>query len=91
MTSENLKHIENNRHVGLTSRTWFHPDHIDLRIGVGQVMASESSKIVFPWLDGGVGPVNRRMRDDNSSGTWCNKVNGIAKMAMILISPWRSA
>ena len=86
MTSEDIKRIENNHHVESTSRASFRPDHVDLRIGVVQVMTSELSEIVFPLLDGGRDAVKKGIGGGSLGNAWCNMLRDIAKMAMILIS-----
>jgi hypothetical protein len=91
VTSEKIRCIENDHHVASTSCAWFHPDHLDLRIGVVQVMTNKPPEIVFPWLDGGRDAVKDGIGDLSSA--WCNMLRDlmIAKMTMILISLQRSA
>jgi hypothetical protein len=87
VTSENIRRIDNNHHIESTSRAWFHPDHIDLRIGVVQVTTSEPSEIVFPLLDRGRDAVKKWMGAGSLGNTWCNMLrDDIAKMAVILRS-----
>jgi len=48
MVSENIGRFKNNYNFESTCRTWFHPGHINPRIGVVQETTNESSEIVFP-------------------------------------------
>jgi hypothetical protein len=89
MTSEKIRCIENNHHVESTSCAWFHPDHLELGIGVVQVTTGKQPEIIFPLLDGCGEAVKKGMGDGGLlSGAWCNvlMLRNIAKMSAILIS-----
>ena len=88
MISENIIRFERNYHVKSTcAGTWFHVDHINLRIRVMQETTSKSSEIVFPGqqLVRREDPVNKRIREGSLSRTRWNLLRGIAENAIILV------
>jgi hypothetical protein len=88
MISENIRCFENNYHIESTcAGTWFHVDHINLRIWVIQEATSKSSEIVFsgPLLVRREDPVNKRIREGSLSRIRWNMLRGIAENAMILV------
>src|SRR5712691_10960265 len=84
MISENIGRFKNNYNFESTFRTWFHPGHINPRIGVVQETTNESSEVVFPELPGCGGPMNKRRVEDSLSRARYDMLRGIVKK---VISP----
>jgi len=82
MISESIGRFKNNYNFESTCRTWFHPGHLNPRIGMVQETTNESSEVVFPELAGSGGPMNKRRVEGSLSRARYDMLRDIVKKAI---------
>ena len=83
-----IRCLEYDRHFNPTSGASFHSDHINLCIGMVQIVTGESSEIFYSCLGGqggGRDPMDKRMRKGDLDKAWCIVRKNVAKGVMLLI------